>query len=92
MIHYGFFGATASAAITDSASALAYTAGSPPVRQFRLIVSGSVAFHMQRNAAASQSSAYVPADTPVELNLFGGDTLNVIAASGDGTIFITQSE
>lgn len=96
MICFGYIGVTTVVAVTDAASP-AYTAddSAGDAKRFRLLVSSDKAIHLQRNGDAAPTSApRVPAETIIEVMMFGGDTLSVILASGetDGSVWITLAE
>ncbi|MGH6870044.1 MAG: hypothetical protein ACREHE_00940 [Rhizomicrobium sp.] len=92
-ISLGFIGKTTVTAVTDTAADV-FTAGNPTPassKRYRLLIVSDVDVHLNRNADAdSDTSMLIPADTIVEVSVFGGDRLSaIIAGETDGSVWAT---
>jgi hypothetical protein len=93
MIDYGNFGRTLSDAVSDSNPDEPFAiVGANPVSINDFIVVATVNMHIQLNGNAStETSPFIPSNTPIRLRMFGTDSLSYVTAAGadDGDIWLT---
>jgi hypothetical protein len=94
-INLEFIGTTTVTPVTDSAADV-FTSTSPTPagsKRYRLLVVSDVGIQLARNADADSDAFYVPADTIVEVSVFGGDRLSaILAGDTDGSVWVVQAE
>lgn len=71
-----------------------FTAPGPESRRLTYLVSSGAVVHLARNRAATTDDFRVPAETVVEISLFGTETLHYVVGDGesDNTIWISRKE
>lgn len=88
MTSLGFIDSTTKLSVTDSPASFDVTG--PEAARRSYVVTSDIALHIARNADASAGDARIPADTPVSVSAFAGDTLSFLRGDSDnGNVWIT---
>ncbi|HEY2034345.1 MAG TPA: hypothetical protein VGH02_11725 [Rhizomicrobium sp.] len=92
MTHLGFIETTQTFAATDEAGS--FTVAGPSGTRRAFIVTADVVVHLARNAAATTDSMMIPANTPVSISAFGGDSIGYVKGDGedDGSLYVTLTD
>lgn len=86
-IDLGFFGATVKKAVTSSAGS--FTPGDADYKTHRYMIVSDAACNIARNETATASTVLLPANTPVQIAMYGNDTLSYITAT-TANLYITE--
>jgi hypothetical protein len=92
MTHLGFIETTQTFGVTDTPGS--FTVAGPSGARRAFIVTADVVVHVSRNAAATTASMMIPANTPVSIATFGGDTIGFVKGDGedDGSLYATLTD
>ena len=91
MTSLGFIDSTTKLSVTDSSASFEVTG--PEAARRSYVITSDITLHIARNADASVSDARIPADTPVSVSAFAGDTFSFLRGDDqDGNVWITLRE
>lgn len=92
MTHLGFIESTQTFSVTDTPAN--FTVAGPAGARRAYVVTSDVVVHLARNAAATTDAMMIPANTPVSISAFGGDTIGYVKGDSedDGTLYVTLTD